>query len=137
MIIEERNLAAKNYVAHKLSNAKLSLESEFSELTDFLIVKNMLTALIETNAKGFRGVVLTALVGIHLDKNYNPLNNFYGCSPRAIFEQGIWYALDEAGVPCGKSDPLNVAKNTNILNHDWQLFPFWTESLAILTKKKN
>lgn len=27
--------------------------------------------------------------------------------------------LTENGIPCGKSDPLNVAKNTNQLNEDW------------------
>src|SRR5690606_2056920 len=35
------------------------------------------------------------------------------------FEEGIWYALQENGIPCGKSDPLNVAKNANQLNEDW------------------
>ena len=31
----------------------------------------------------------------------------------------IWYALQENGIPCGKSDPLNVAKNTSHLNEEW------------------
>ena len=51
--------------------------------------------------------------------SYEPLNDFYGCNPRAIFENGIFYALQENNIPCGKSDPLNVAKNVNRLNEDW------------------
>ncbi len=120
MNVSERNEDAKYYVNAKLLRAETLQESDFHDL---LIatpeVRNLLTNLIEIHAKGFRGVVLTALVGIHINSEYDPLNDFYGCNPRAIFEEGIWYALTEKGIPCGKSDPLNVAKNISQLNEAW------------------
>jgi len=117
--IAERNHAGQYYVNTILGVAKTKQEEDFPEFTADSSVHQMLADLIEVNAKGFRGVVVTALTGIHLNENYDPLNNFYGCNPRSIFEGGIWYALQENGIPCGKSDPLNVAKNANQLNEDW------------------
>jgi hypothetical protein len=58
---------------------------------------------------------------MHLDKSYDPTSNFYDCNPRSIFEKGIYYALSEANVPCGKSDPLNVAKNAQKIDMSWAL----------------
>lgn len=117
--IAERNHAGQYYVNTRLGVAKTKQEDDFPEFTSGSNVHKLLTDLIEVNAKGFRGVVVTALTGIHLNGIYDPLNNFYGCNPRSIFEGGIWYALQENGIPCGKSDPLNVAKNANQLNEDW------------------
>ena len=68
---------------------------------------------------GFRGIVLTAIVGRYLDSTYDPTKNFYRCNPRSIFENGIRYALIENQIPCGKSDPLNVAKNAMTLDMNW------------------
>lgn len=117
--IAERNNSGQYYVNTRLGVAKTKTASDFPEFDEGTDIHNLLTDLIETNAKGFRGVVVTSLTGLHLDENYDPLNNFYGCNPRSIFEGGIWYALQENGIPCGKSDPLNVAKNANQLNEDW------------------
>ncbi len=117
--IAERNHSGQYYVNTRLGVAKTKQEEDFPEFTSGSNVHKLLTDLIEVNAKGFRGVVVTALTGIHLNESYDPLNNFYGCNPRSIFEGGIWYALQENGIPCGKSDPLNVAKNANQLNEDW------------------
>lgn len=117
--IAERNNLGQYYVNARLGVAKTKQEEDFPEFTNDSNIYQMLTDLIEVNAKGFRGVVVTALTGIHLNESYDPLNNFYGCNPRSIFENGIWYALHENGIPCGKSDPLNVAKNVNLLNEDW------------------
>lgn len=117
--IAERNTSGQYYVNTRLGVAKTKREEDFPEFEPGSNVHQLLTDLIEVNAKGFRGVVVTALTGLHLNENYDPLNNFYGCNPRSIFESGIWYALQENGIPCGKSDPLNVAKNTNQLNEDW------------------
>ena len=94
----------------KSSNEDLKISDDLDQL---------LRDLIYVKANGFRGVVLTAIVGLHINPEYDPLNAFYDCNPRAIFEQGIWYALTENGIPCGKSDPLNVAKNINQLNESW------------------
>lgn len=103
----------------RLGVAKTQSEEAFPEFGPSSVVHKLLTDLIEVNAKGFRGVVVTALTGMHLNENYDPLNDFYGCNPRSIFEGGIWYALQDHRVPCGKSDPLNVAKNISQLNEDW------------------
>lgn len=117
--VAERNHSGQYYVNTRLGVAKTKRAEDFSEFLSDSPVNKLLTDLIEVNAKGFRGVVVTALTGMHLDESYDPLNNFYGCNPRPIFEEGIWYALQENGIPCGKSDPLNVAKNANQLNEDW------------------
>lgn len=117
--IDERNSAGQYYVNTRLGVAKTKKEEDYPEFKPTSEIHQLLTELIEVNAKGFRGVVVTALTGLYLNEQYDPLNNFYGCNPRSIFEGGIWYALQENGVPCGKSDPLNVAKNVNQLNEDW------------------
>lgn len=119
MNIDERNLEAKNFVNSQITKTKLLSESNFPRFSSQSEVYKILTDLIEVQAKGFRGVALTAIVGLYLNENYDPLNNFYGCNPRPIFENGIWYALNENNIPCGKSDPLNVAKNTNQLDENW------------------
>jgi len=117
--IAERNSSGQYYVNTRLGVAKTKSDEDFQDFDSSTEIHELLTELIEVNAKGFRGVVVTALTGLHLNGNYDPLNNFYGCNPRSIFEGGIWYALQENGVPCGKSDPLNVAKNVDQLNEDW------------------
>lgn len=117
--IAERNSFGEYYVNTRLGVAKTKKEQDFPEFSPEGDIHQLLTDLIEVNAKGFRGVVITALTGLHLDENYDPLNNFYGCNPRSIFEGGIWYALQKHEIPCGKSDPLNVAKNANQLNEGW------------------
>lgn len=119
MGIAERNRAGEYYVNTRLVVAKTKTATDFPEFSPDSEIYQMLTDLIEVNAKGFRGVVVTALTGLHLNANYNPLNDFYACNPRSIFEGGIWYALQKNNIPCGKSDPLNVAKNANQLNEEW------------------
>jgi len=117
--IAERNSSGQYYVNTRLGVAKIKSNEDFQEFCSSTEIYELLTELIEVNAKGFRGVVVTALTGLHLNENYDPLRNFYGCNPRSIFEGGIWYALQDNGIPCGKSDPLNVAKNVDQLNEDW------------------
>jgi len=116
--VDSRNASAKSYVIKKLNDA-----SKFQPNTAFLRSHSeadvYLKALVSTRANGFRGVVLTVIVGMYLDRNFNPTANFYDCNPRSIFEKGIYYALTESGIPCGKSDPLNVAKNAQQLDEAW------------------
>lgn len=119
--VSERDAASKLYVSAKIDVAKNNLEGNFSEFDAESIVYLMLSDLIEVQTKGFRGIVVTALTGLYIDDSYDPLNDFYACNPRAIFENGIFYALQENNIPCGKSDPLNVAKNINRLNEDWAM----------------
>jgi hypothetical protein len=119
MKVEERNTGARYYVNAKLERAKEAKKDNFLAFAKGTEVNELLTDLIEVNAKGFRGVVVTAIVGMQINPNYDPLNDFYACNPRSIFEEGIWYALTENAIPCGKSDPLNVAKNINQLDEAW------------------
>ncbi|WP_284278643.1 hypothetical protein, partial [Sphingobium jiangsuense] len=87
--------------------------------SDFRKERSILEKLIPVKAAGFRGIVLTAIVGKELDANYDPTTDFYASSPRTLFEKGIYYALQENRVPCGKSDPLNVAKNAQVIDETW------------------
>lgn len=119
MKVEERNISARYYVNAKLGRVSEMTGNDFPEFADGTDVHKLLTDLIEVNAKGFRGVVLTAIVGMQINADYDPLNDFYACNPRSIFEEGIWYALTDNAIPCGKSDPLNVAKNINQLDEGW------------------
>lgn len=118
---EERNIQAKQYVEYLYSNINDLTITDFSSHPLFEQANTILLDLVHTKvlAKGFRGIVLTAIVGKYLNNSYDFLNKFYDCSPRAIFENGIFLALRDLKIPCGKSDPLNVAKNTNVLNMDW------------------
>ena len=119
MNVAKRNELAKQYILGKLDTASNLADSNFKTLKDHKKILNILTKLIFVQAKGFRGVVATAITGMHLNPQYDPINNFYSCNPRSIFEQGIFYAFEERQIPCGKSDPLNVAKNINVLDNEW------------------
>jgi hypothetical protein len=119
MDVDQRNELAKQFIKDKLELVSSFTESSFENLNDYKRLKDILQNLIHVKAMGFRGVVATALTGKHLDPEYDPLNNFYSCNPRSIFEHGIFYAFEEKRIPCGKSDPLNVAKNINVLNNEW------------------
>lgn len=111
-----RHESAKKLVEGWLVEAKkgCSVDPE-----NYQYERALLEALINVKAAGFRGIVLTAIVGKSLDSTYNPTNDFYASSPRTLFEKGIYYALQENRVPCGKSDPLNVAKNARVIDKTW------------------
>lgn len=119
MDVDTRNGLAKQFIIDRLELVSSLTESNFATLSDYQNLKDILHNLIHVTSMGFRGVVATALTGKHLNPKYDPLNDFYSCNPRSIFEQGIFYAFKEKGIPCGKSDPLNVAKNSNVLNDEW------------------
>lgn len=118
---QERNEYVKQYVDSKLSEAKKLTENNFqsSKFSKEGKIHQLASSLIEVRPKGFRGVVLTAIVGLKIDPNFDPLNKFYDCNPRTIFEKGIYFSLTENEIPCGKSDPLNVAKNIDSLDSSW------------------
>lgn len=118
MNVEDRNNSARTFITQQLDLAETATDDDFLGLPNYQQVKDCLRNLIFVKAMGFRGVVATALTGRHLNPNYQPLTAFYSCNPRSIYEQGIFYALRDR-VPCGKSDPLNVAKNTNVLDANW------------------
>jgi len=116
--VDTRNYRAKQFVLECIEQARRKpLTPVISRANS--VELNLLQELIPISAMGFRGVVLTGIVGKYLDPSFNPLSDFYNCNPRSIFEHGIYYALQESGIPCGKSDPLNVAKNIQKLDYDW------------------
>lgn len=116
-----RNERAKLYITNKLTLASTKEETHFITLSKYDEISVVLRNLIEINRKGFKGLVATALTGMHIDSSYDPINDFYGCSPRSIFEQGIFFAFQDYKdkIPSGKSDPLNVAKKASKLDRDW------------------
>ncbi len=114
----DRNKLAQKFITDKLDSVEKLDDQYFVGIKNYLQARQYLHDLIFVKAMGFRGVVATALTGRFLNKDYDPLNAFYDCNPRSIFEQGIFYALRDR-IPCGKSDPLNVAKNTNVLDENW------------------
>jgi hypothetical protein len=115
---DTRNSNAKQYVDDKIKavRSKAMGSKELASYSDEIAI---LDQLIPINANGFRGVVLTSIVGMYLDDTFDPSVNFYNCNPRSIFEKGIYYALEDNNIPCGKSDPLNVAKNIQQLDSKW------------------
>ncbi|WP_370614437.1 hypothetical protein NMD21_22045 [Citrobacter portucalensis] len=119
MDVKTRNERAKQYILDQFKTVSKFNSADFEDLPDYIELKKITEDLIYVSARGFRGIVATALTGKYLDPNYDYLNNFYDCSPRSIFEQGIFYAFQEMEIPSGKSDPLNVAKNNNVLDENW------------------
>lgn len=115
---KDRNETVKSYITELLDKAESGDEEEFQNLPSYDELSETLDVLIRDNAKGFRGVVATAIAGRFVDKHYDFLNDFYACRPRSLFENAIYYAFD-GRIPCGKSDPLNVAKNTSVLDENW------------------
>jgi hypothetical protein len=119
MKAEVRTAHVDYWLRTRLDRAKTLQEESFSKLLQRDDLSKVLKDLIDTNAKGFRGVVITSLVGYSIDHSFSPFIDFYACNPRSIFEQSIWYVLTEYKIPCGKSDPLNVAKNIQKLDVNW------------------
>lgn len=107
--------------ARRLVNGWLEVAKAGSSIppNEYKRERRVLEELIPVKAAGFRGIVLTAIVGKQLDPSYDPSTDFYASSPRTLFEKGIYYALQENRVPCGKSDPLNVAKNAQVIDQTW------------------
>lgn len=118
MNVKDRNNFARTFTEEQLDKAENASAETFKDLHDFDALNDTLTKVIEIKAAGFRGIIATAIVGLEIDSKYDPINNFYGCNPRSIFEQGIVNAFRNR-IPSGKSDPLNVAKNVNALDDGW------------------
>ena len=114
----ERNKKAAEIVQTYIENSKKNYFSP-DKLEIYREEILLLKDLIPIKTKGFRGVVLTAIIGKKIDFNLNPTNDFYQCNPRSIYEKGIYQILKSNKIPCGKSDPLNVAKNISKLDLEW------------------
>jgi hypothetical protein len=107
---------ARKFVSEGIEAAKAGAKID---PTKYARERAVLEKLVNVKAAGFRGIVLTGIAGKKIDPSYDPTTDFYGSSPRTIFEKGIYYALQEHRVPCGKSDPLNVAKNAQVIDKAW------------------
>lgn len=121
MTAADRDKKGIIYLRNVLSSTRLKTDKDFESLKDYQTANNLLKILIPVKVDGFRGVVMTAIVGMHIDdhKSFNPLTNFYGCNPRSIYEKGIYCILEEFKIPSAKSAPLNVAKTVSQLDDTW------------------
>lgn len=89
------------------------------DISNFPEVEFELREVFECSTMGFREMLATIIYARFLDSNYSPRGDLYRCNPRSLYEQGIKPVLDERGIPCGQSGPLNVAKATSSLNEQW------------------
>jgi hypothetical protein len=118
---KERNSVIIQYFTNIITKAKTTTEEDYRGLKNYEKAKDILDDLIPHKYDGFRGIVMTAIGGMHIDSAYNPLEDFYACNPRPIFEQGIYYVLEEFNIPTTKSPPLNVAKTVIKLDNNWAM----------------
>lgn len=119
MTAKERNVIITEYFRNIITRAKDTIEADYTGLEDYERAKGILDNLIPHKYDGFRGIVMTAIGGMHINTEYNPLEDFYACNPRPIFEHGIYYVLEEFNIPTTKSPPLNVAKTIIKLDNNW------------------
>lgn len=118
MSTSDRDRKVQDYIKKKLDQAEVQSVEKFYKIRDFDEIEKILENLIFVKIKGFRGIVATAIAGQLINPNYDPLNDFYGCNPRPIYENGVFKSF-YGRIPCGKSDPLNVAKNVSKLDSGW------------------
>lgn len=111
---EKRNLQVQTFISQCLAIRK---KQDFESINADIV--SMIANIIHCEALGFRGIVITSFAGKFLDSTFDPTKDFYSCNPRSIFEKGIRLALLENNIPCGKSDPLNVAKAIKQINLEW------------------
>ena len=78
-----------------------------------------LNQLFSSSVMGFREVLATVVYGKYLNRAYSARTNLYECNPRSLYEKGIKPVLDERGIPCGQSGPLNITKGIRELNELW------------------
>jgi hypothetical protein len=112
----ERN----NFIARKLSDYIEAVKAGNAPALDrYSRERAVLERLIPINSDGFRGVTLTAILGKFVREDINTSTEFDAINPRSIFENGIYPVLKVNRIPTGKSAPLNVAKNTQVLDEKW------------------
>jgi hypothetical protein len=78
---------------------------------------------------GFRELLATVVFAKLIDKDYDPTaspeepndphRGLYSCNPRPLYEAFVRPLLQDRGVPCRQSGPLNIAKATERLNQQW------------------
>jgi hypothetical protein len=75
--------------------------------------------LFDSKAYGFREIVLVMAIAKIIDPDYDPVHNFYSCSPRSLYEGAIRDFLLKYKIPHMKSGPLNVAKAAKGIDPEW------------------
>lgn len=113
-----RNARVASYLTKNLDAASTYALTP-ADRCNFASELSVLEELIPIKAAGFRGIIITAIAGMHIDIEFRASEDFYACNPRSIFEQGLHGVLQDYKIPCGKSDPLNVAKNINSIDTGW------------------
>ena len=81
--------------------------------------RKVLERLVPIETDGFRGITLTAIMGKYVRDDINTGTEFDSIHPRGLFENGIRPVLKEFRIPTSASAPLNVAKNTQVLDEKW------------------
>ncbi len=112
--INERNQRI-TYLLNSLYEKAENTELEVDESN----YKDSIEKLFNTNAWGFREILLVVIVAMMLDSTYCASTALYNCNPRAIYEGPIKEFLIEKNIPHRKSGPLNVAKATVGLDMSW------------------
>ncbi len=120
----------KNTRTEEISERTKIINSYLSELYKLAKDKNYeisndeyhdsLKDVFNSSTRSFREIVLVALVGKKLDKNFKASSGFYDCKPRGIYDNGpIKEFLLDKGFPHTKSGPLNIAKASKNIDEDW------------------
>lgn len=112
----ERNKFVANSLEEYIARVKLG---EGPAPDRYPSERKVLERLIPIATDGFRGITLTAIMGKHVREDVNTATEFDSINPRGIFEKAIKYVLDRHRIPTGKSPPLNVAKNIQVLDEKW------------------
>lgn len=112
--IDERNVQVSrllNFLYEKAENVEYGIDESFYKVS--------LDKLFDTDAWGFREILLVVIIGMLLDSDFRASTGLYDCNPRAIYEGPIKNFLIEKEIPHRKSGPLNVAKAAVGLNGTW------------------
>ncbi len=78
-----------------------------------------LELLFQTDAWGFREILLVIAIARLIDGEYQASKALYDCNPRSMYEGPIRTALLRNHIPHRKSGPLNIAKAAVAINKQW------------------
>lgn len=64
-----------------------------------ILFEQQIEVLFNTQAWGFREIVLVKCIARQLDSTFKASENFYACNPRPLYEKPIRAELDRRGIP--------------------------------------
>lgn len=79
----------------------------------------ILEPLFQTDAWGFREILLVIVIARLLDNKFLASKALYDCNPRSLYEGPIRSALLDSRIPHRKSGPLNIAKAAEAIDKHW------------------